>query len=277
MFTFGVSLHVGTLLGEPETDAQSVLQKEFGSPKNLLDYLKREGVSSIEVRNVREYMPVERSVAAIQVAHGAGFQVSVHIAFEQRTGAEYVNRVRPVIDEALKDQQSVVFTLHPLKDDEETARCYADWAAAIGGVDERCRLALENMRTLKPGKEHHRLGRVAKNILLAPEAPRGICWDMGHYAYNVVTSGLRAESCPCEAIIDQMIHTHIHSMYVPDLDTHFPLMTENEPVSAYVKALRDRHYAGIYNLELEPERFIRVMSPRAGFEQSVSVLKELMA
>lgn len=276
MFQFGVSLHVGTLLGEPESDAQAILQKEFGSPANLLHYLKREGVSHIEVRNVRELMPVERSVAAIRTVHDAGFKTSVHIAFEKRTGAEYVNRVRPVIDEALKGQESVVFTLHPLKDDEETARCYADWAAAVGGVDERCHLALENMRTLKPNTDHHRLVRVLKNIQGAPQAPRGICWDMGHYAYNVVTCGLRAESCPNNEIIDQMIHTHIHSMYAPDLDTHFPLMTENEPVAAYLQALRERNYAGIYNLELEPERFIRIMSPRAGFEQSVSVLKELM-
>lgn len=276
MFKFGVSLHVGTLLGEPESDAQAILQKEFGTPANLLDYLKREGVSHIEVRNVRAYMPVERSVAAIRTAHDAGFQVSVHIAFEDCTGEAYTTRVRRVIDEALKDQNSVVFTVHPRKDDEETVRSYVDWATAFANVDDRCRLALENMRTLKPGTEHHRIGRVEKAIQSAPELTRGICWDMGHYAYNVVTAGLRAESCPCDRIIDQMIHTHIHHMYTPDLNTHFPLTYENEPVAAYVKALRERNYAGIYNIELEPERFTFLVSPRAGFEQSVSVLKELM-
>lgn len=276
MFKLGISLHIGTLLDEPESDAQSVLQKEFGCAQRLLAYLRSEGVSSIEIRNVREHMPVERSVAAIRVAHDAGFQVSIHIAFEDRTGEEYVTRVRPVIDEALYGQSRVVFTLHPLGDDEKTAQRYSDWASAIGAVDGRCCLSLENMRVREPNAEHHRLGHVAKNILLAPKAPRGICWDMGHYAYNVVTSGLRAEACPNDAIIDHMIHTHIHSLHMPDLDTHFPLKMENEPVSSYLQALRTRNYAGIYNLELEPERYIRIMSPRTGFEQSITVLKELM-
>jgi len=83
MFNFGVSLHVGTLLGEPESDAQALLQKEFENPQNLLAYLKWEGVTSIEVRNVRAHMPIERSVASIRTVHDAGLQVSVHIAFER--------------------------------------------------------------------------------------------------------------------------------------------------------------------------------------------------
>ena len=277
MFKFGVSLHVGTLLNEPETDAQAVMQQEFGNSANLLRYLRSEGVSSIEVRNVRAHMPVERSVAAIRTAHEAGFSVSVHIAFEERTGAEYTARVRAIIDEALYGQDSAVFTLHPLKNDEETAARYADWAAAIHSVDSRCRLALENMRVLKPGTEHHRIVRVAHDILAASENARGICWDMGHYAYNIVTLGLPAETCPVSEILKQTIHTHIHSLYLPDLDTHFPLKRFNEPVASYLAALRACGYDGVYNIELEPERYIRVMSPREGIEQSVSVLKGLMA
>lgn len=277
MFKLGVSLHVGTLLDEPETDAQTVMQREFGGAANLLRYLQREGVSSIEIRNVREYMPVERSVAAIRKAHEAGFSVTVHIAFEERTGAQYMARIRAVIDEAMRGQERVVFTLHPLKTDEETAARYADWAAELHRNDPRCVLALENMRVLRDGMEHNRIARVAKDILSAPKEARGICWDMGHYAYNIVTLGLPAETCPVQEILEQLIHTHIHSLFLSDLDTHFPIRQKNDPVASYLTALRSCGYDGIYNIELEPERYIRIMSPREGLEQSVSVLKGLMS
>ena len=274
MEKIGVSLHVGTLLNTPETEAQAALQKEYGGAAALLAYLRREGVCSIEVRNVREHMPVAQSVAAIRAVHEAGLGASIHIAFEERAGREYAARVRTMIDEALRGQERVVFTLHPLKNDGETAARYADWAAALHEYDGRCRLALENMRVLKPDAGHNRIARVAQNIRSAPEAARGVCWDMGHYAYNIVTLGLPAETCPVRDILGQVIHTHIHSLHHPELDTHFPLQRTNEPVKSYLAALRAAGYQGIYNIELEPERYIRVMSPRAGMEQTVSVLKE---
>ena len=130
------------------------------------------------------------------------------------------------------------------------------------------------MRELKPDAGHNRIARVAQNIRSAPEAARGVCWDMGHYAYNIVTLGLPAETCPVRDILGQVIHTHIHSLHHPELDTHFPLQRTNEPVKSYLAALRAAGYQGIYNIELEPERYIRVMSPRAGMEQTVSALKE---
>ena len=288
MNEIGVSLHVGTLLDEPETDAQAVLKQEYGTVQNMLAFLRSQNVASIEVRNVREKMPVEKSVAAIRVCHDAGFKVSVHVAFEERSGSEYAYRVRGVLDAALEGQDALMLTLHPIPSDAElTLKKYEDWSGALYAKDARISVALENMRVTKPNTEANRLTSVYQVVnALENTVGRGLCWDMGHYAYNVRALALSGESVPDRAVRARMIHTHIHSLYIPDdarlpeemkrTDTHYPLKKQNEPVAEYVRTLMADGYKGLYNIELEPERFIGICTPRTGFESSVIGLREMM-
>ncbi len=277
MNQLGVSLHIGTLLNEPESEAQAQFLEGFFGIDRLLSYMKDEGVGSIEIRNVREFMPRERSVAAIRAAQKAGFSVSLHVAFEKRSGREYADRVSSVLKEALGGQAgTVLLTVHPCSSDEETAALYADWAGALSDFDPRLRLALENMRVRKLGAEHNRLSHVIADIQGAPEPLRGACFDMGHYAYNVLRDGLPVNTCPPAEELRQIVHTHIHSLHMPEADTHFPILSGEDPVSDYIRALKSVGYGGIFNLELEPEHFVRIMPAHEGFMRSIAAVREMI-
>lgn len=289
MNRIGVSLHVGTVLDEPETNAQAVLKAEYGGVQSLFRFLRSMNVASIELRNVRKKMPPEKAIRAIHLCHDAGFDVSIHIAFEECTGAEYTSRVSNVLNEALEGQKSLMLTLHPIASDRDlTAEKYESWSDVLCKRDERICLALENMRVINPNSEANRLANVYHVVnSISEREGRGLCWDMGHYAYNIRALGLDSETIPDYIIRKRMVHTHIHSLYIPDdavlpeemprTDTHYPIENKNDPVRKYIRTLMADGYSGIYNIELEPERFSSIFSPRYGFETSVVHLMEMLS
>ncbi|MDB5085353.1 MAG: sugar phosphate isomerase/epimerase, partial [Bacilli bacterium] len=89
----------------------------------------------------------------------------------------------------------------------------------------------------------------------------GITWDMGHYYSNLVSAGYvpalqdeQLDPLPPLSFLDKTIHTHIHGL--GEQGTHCPLTHhESLPLESYVRALKDSGYTGIYNLELQFNRF----------------------
>ena len=198
--------------------------------------------------------------------------ITLHIAFEASTGEAYVSRVAAFLPEALAGQETLLFTLHPIENDVTTRARYQQWARAFGRANPAYRLALENMRVMRADNEFMGIANVWDAVRALPEGRGGICWDMGHYAYQVATQGASAETLPDKPVLERIIHTHIHSLY--RLDTHHPLEARNEPAHAYIRALKAIGYAGLYNLELEVERYAGRVSPREGLERSVALMGE---
>jgi hypothetical protein len=74
--------------------------------------------------------------------------------------------------------------------------------------------------------------------------------------------------------LSRVIHTHIHEY--ADGTTHFPLEVWGEPISLYINAL-GREYQGIYNVELEPQRFAHRMSAVEGYLLSADTLSDAVS
>jgi sugar phosphate isomerase/epimerase len=102
----------------------------------------------------------------------------------------------------------------------------------------------------------------------------GICWDFGHTYSNYVNFPEVAELTYPEPFIKRVVHTHIHAY---EGRTHFPFMGKAAlPLDQYCNQLVQVEYKGIYNLELDIERFYKVYSPRQAFEASILALRRCL-
>ena len=105
MEKIGVSLHVGTLLNTPETEAQAALQKEYGGAAALLAYLRREGVCSIEVRNVRQEIK-EKLKKAIKDGLSEDLEKDAENDL-QKLHDKYIKQLEGLMDEKEKEIMTV--------------------------------------------------------------------------------------------------------------------------------------------------------------------------
>lgn len=86
---------------------------------------------------------------------------------------------------------------------------------------------------------------------------------MGHYYFNYIQAAgyeqLPAElqcGLPVEEFIKRTVHTHIHGLS-QQRTTHFPMKPdESLPLETYIHSLQKTGYSGVYNLELDFQRFI---------------------
>ena len=69
------------------------------------------------------------------------------------------------------------------------------------------------------------------------------------------------------------IHTHIHGL---SGRTHFPIDGSNIPIKQYCTLLSEQNYSGVYNLELDFNRFYLDIEPRKALEDSVDVLRQIL-
>ena len=276
MEKIGISLSAGLLSGCLSNEINTLWLQEYGSVKEMLSLFGREGIYSIEIRDCYGPYTGDQLIQAVHRVHEAGLRVTLHLKFNGETGAAYLNRFRDMLAAAAEGQEQVPLTVHPDGNAEKTILQYRDWYEAFSGSDGRLRLVLENNRVKKTEDSFMSIRPVSEIIREAEPENGGICWDMGHYAWNLNKAGNDLNTLPGEEILSRVLHTHIHGRSLENGRTHFPLGFRNEPAEGYVRALKKAGYHAIYNLELSPERFLYCCTPREGLETSLSQLKAFL-
>ena len=252
----GVSLAMDVLCGTPQTDAQRALLGE-SEPDVLLARLKNEGVTHIEMRTVRPGESPERIAAAARVIRAAGLRMTVHGVLREDDPEGFIEQLRPV----LTRQGEVTVTVHPVKSSPGSGENHAATVAALKKLGKymrlrntHVRLALENCRMARWPDPSLSPDGVLSSLEEADEAGFGVCWDFGHlYSDHCVWPNTVPGSLPSRRFAGRAVHTHIHDL---NGRTHFPLGTGSLPLRDYVSLLSETGYQGLFNLELEPERWL---------------------
>lgn len=254
----GVSLAPSVILDRPGSPAGEALLRETGGSGKLLAALREAGVGSIELRNV---MPGDSPFAAAEAAYRVweqGLSLTVH------TGLRPGNRGRAETFLALHrlletmPQPELMLVVHALKN-QDRERAEEETALALrylaGALPENAHLALELNRAKGDGDPGHTPEALLEILEKAGTPGLGLCWDFGHYYYNTAYGEGGGETLPPGAFLQETVHTHIHA--VQEKTTHFPLGQGRLPLQSYAAALKQAGYRGVWNLELEPERFYR--------------------
>lgn len=244
----------------------------YGGVERLMEAYTRLGVESIELSAVHTHRPMDEMLAICKKIMDSGLHLTLHGTTENMSGKAHFDYFSPLYEEMLKRQKDVTVTLHAPISRDQAVSILGDWCRE--GLRRYPGLILlqENQRVRLPEhKEHFRIDQIPSTL---PDTPNtGICWDMGHYAYNVIKAGLPAETLPLPDTMKLIRHTHIHGIF--DMNTHFPL--RDEPVTGYVQALKRQGYQGLYHLELVPDRFMQAFPDVKGeMEGSILRLKEMI-
>ncbi len=236
--------------------------------KKLLPELREKGARSIELRTVSfDACPEDiRRVAEILWDHG--FEITVHS--KCRTVQSAVDDVFAPLSLVLDDmlQRELIVTVHPVVgDNAEMVTALSDH---IISNKYPVKIALENNRRMPDGKDGNSAELVLDAVKCADRKNVGICFDMGHWAWYTENFTDSPNKLPPKEFLSRTIHTHIHAY--SESVTHFPLDTWRAPFSIYIMALGFK-YTGVYNIELEPERFAHRWSAEEGYLISVDNMK----
>ncbi len=255
----GISLPYKWLLGE---------HSSLGRPDIFLPQLWDKGVRSIEIRTVSAEADAEEVLRAAEPILKYGFNITVHAKVKT-----VENAVAEVIDPLLLllkrlRQRELIVTVHPIMGDNAAMlRALSDCITENG---HPIRIALENERKMPDKTEGDSLALVLDAVTEVDRKNVGICFDMGHFAWYNETYTLFPNQLPPKAFLSRVIHTHVHAC--EDGITHHPLVTWRAPFADYINAL-DFGYFGVYNLEIEPERFSGKFTPAEAYLVSVDTLK----
>ena len=240
------------------------------SRENVLLALKAEGVRSIELRTVRYHHTAADVKRVAQLLWDYGFCISLH--GDVKTEENAITNLFCPLEELLKDlrQPSVNITVHPIAGDN--VKMLSSIADYIEKHNLPVTVALENNRLMPDKTEGDSVAYVLDVVKKVNRAGIGICWDMGHYMYWWKKNHGNEPVClPDEAFLKRVIHTHIHGLSA--LKTHFPLDSHALPLKEFLDGLCFEYF-GLYNLELEYNRFkdIRPLIPSL-----IGSVKELKA
>jgi sugar phosphate isomerase/epimerase len=281
--TIGMSLRTAYLAG----DGDIIDRKLLGDPDKWLAQLRGRGVDRIELRVVGPDTSPDQAVAAYRRVRDAGMDVSIHGALPPIDCGENWPATSPafvqLVDLLAADNQSpcaVALHAYAARDgnrDELASRTVARLRQMLAWIDRQAapiHLALEVNRakqTIDPGADYDGVLVMVSRI----DHPRlGICWDFGHSCANARND--LSPLMPPVGFAARVAHTHIHDL-APSGETHWPLTEGRVPLDAYAAALRDADYAGVWNLELSPERFAdAVDAPQCALD-SVDRLKSFKA
>lgn len=276
----GVSLALDLLCETPKTLPQKALLSQSGGIQNLLQTLKQNGVSSIEIRTIRPSETEARILRAAQAIWDADLTITVHSVLPKGEVTSFFAQLTPI----LKLQNFCCVTVHPEKDlpsNKENQSATQKSLTAISNymVENRImrvQIALENNRMRYPEEEVCRPQGIAQALEATKDPAIQACWDFGHLYWDASAYPAQVPSIlPPDAFTKKVIHTHIHSL---NKRTHFPLDNGKLPLAEYVQALIQAGYRGIYNLELEPERWPEenAASPLSSYLNSIALLKQVL-
>ncbi|MBE6929829.1 MAG: sugar phosphate isomerase/epimerase [Ruminococcaceae bacterium] len=254
----GVSLPFALVCGKPTGAEQLSLMEEYGTVRDLLYGLRLKGVKSIELRTVRTGADPADVLNAVRACRATGLEVTIHGSLYDRE--TFLAPFRDLLAADL--QECYTITVHTANI-EKTAFMLQDLR------HPNFRFALENNRRRLPPHQGMSTAGVL-SIANAASPDQGLCWDWGHFYWNVSQAGV-PDCMPTREFLSRVIHTHIHGV---THTTHFPPSDDNLPMRRYIRALEDAGYQGVYNLELDFPRFSSVMSPKEGLLSALTALKE---
>lgn len=269
----GVSLPPNLLLGKMKSSAQEKLLfcRETGSPSQLLIKLREAGVSSIELRTVKHDSDPAEILAAASAVWEAGLIVTIHgeIRNVESAAEDVMLPLLPLLEKMPQD--SLTVTIHGLNGEDSFSNTLLAIRNLIENTPDTIRIALELSR-----RKRNDVGMSSRSELMRlkeilQEERLGFCWDVGHDLWNIQSFG--EENVDLRSFARKVIHTHIHGM--KNSTTHFPVRGNHAELKGWMDVLRQEKYSGIYNLELEPERWPERAPVFASYVDSVEYLKEL--
>ena len=278
----GVSLPLGILKDKPATEAQTLLLSQYGGRDKLLEDLKKQGIASVELRSIGPKTLVRDVNECVQAVFDAGLTCTIHGKLANIGSEEFFSNLNTVVSRFPHVLEHLMLTVHSPKDseDNETNR-----SSSVKLLSRFGAFALEKQMpvcfALENNRIHSNIPTISTcdgvlSIVEEVGLPNvGICWDFGHVYSNILNfPDAGPEPALPDPFLSRVVHTHIHAYQGR---THFPFMGEAElPLFDYCLMLVQAGYAGIFNLELDIERFYRLYSPREAFETSISVLKECL-
>lgn len=237
----------------------------------ILNYLKKEGVESIELRTVRAYAEPAAVRRAMDLVWDEGFFLTVHGEAKSLEGC--VEDVFAPLAEAFPlRQKRLNITVHPIVGDNAALLCALSDHVLEKGLPVT--LSLENNRRLPDKTEGDSVQLVLDAVKEAARENVGICFDMGHYAYYVKKNLPEApDTLPPDEFWKYVTHTHIHA--TKGLKTHYPLNGFDLPLNKILEKLTWGYY-GVYNIEPDFPRLKEEFTPVEVLEKSVPVLKEAL-
>lgn len=273
----GYSLSPDLLRNDPNNEAEHKLLHHFGSPQAMLTYLQNQGIVSIELRNIMREEK-EDCEPLYRMIWDHGLQITAHGRFEGSREGEHFADDYPSLRYALQNyhhyQERLVLTLHAYavtngsqtgeQLSEASYRQLQRWLKQTAEEDLNVQFIVELTRRLPkktdPGGSVESLLSLVRRV---NDDRCGICWDMGHYYSNCMRDRQYSkrpdnvvEDLPVEEFMKRTMHTHIHGLS-DKCRTHFPLVPgESLPLELYVSALQAAGYNGVYNLELDCQRFV---------------------
>lgn len=242
------------------------------SVEDVLSALKAEGVRSIELRTVRAHHSARDVRRVADFLWDKGFQISLHGDVKTADGAvaELFTPTKDLLENLR--QKMINITVHPINGDNvKMLSAIADYIEQRGLP---VTVAIENNRLLPDKTEGDSAALVLQAAMAVDRKCVGICFDFGHYMYY------RLKNYPEEPLVlppkeffKKVIHTHIHALN--GLKTHFPLDSHQLPLKQMMDELCFEYF-GVYNLELEYNRFKDLRPLIPSLIGSVRELKEKM-
>lgn len=268
----GITMRYGLFLSTPGTAGNAALLNAYGSVENIMLAYQKLGVQSIELSCLHTHLPIAEMIDICRRIQRTGLHLTLHGTTENISGAAHFDFFAPLYEEILRHQRHTSVTLHAPSDLSKAISIPRDWCQEGLKRFPSLLFVIENQRLRLPEHgEHFKINAIPPTL---PETENvGICWDMGHYAYNILKDGLPIKTLPAPETLKRIRHTHIHG--IENMDTHYPL--QGDPVTTYVKALQNSDYSGIYNLEIVPDKFMKAKPDvKHEIEKSIILLKEML-
>ena len=286
----GLSLPLSYLL-EPDTGAaQHEFFKWVGEPQAFLAELRQHGVQTVELQGIAPGFADPAALAAMKRLDAAGMGFTVHSHLPQNVGDPAIgNGVFPdLATPPLPDLRAFmtarsarpVMVVHAYatpdtRYEDLVAISVQSLQALIENLkrhDLPVRVALEINRYIgvtTPGVTYEGLLEIGKHFT---DADLGFCWDMGHTQASILRQKL--PEAPPPEFVARVIHTHIHDLS-PEGKTHWALRDSCPHLEAGVACLETHGYAGIYNLELYPNRWKPKENVKSALLRSVKRLQAI--
>ncbi|MCA1669255.1 MAG: sugar phosphate isomerase/epimerase [Thermomicrobia bacterium] len=169
-------------------------------------------------------------------------------------------------------------TTATLQSNQDATRGFLQWAEGeilrLGGVQ----IAIELLRARGDGDVHAASGRQKALAVVRECDPTlvGICWDIEHDWFN----GLRDPHWtprPPDALLDRVIHAHVHDANAETLANHYPLVFNTVPYAGMIPLLIAHGYDGPLILEIRYRHALALGDPLFWMGHSYAVLHRLLA
>ncbi len=265
MKKIGISIPWNYLSGNIVTTDAEVLEQNFGSAPEFLNFLKDLEVTYVELRHRKKDMSQTDMDSVFQLLIDSEFKITIHGDNPLPGNTWTINEVFPWLDSFKRinpnENNTLMITLHPFTGAEPVDDYRAQTIEFIKRLDDMItshnlpiKLALENQRSKKvndPAKSFKGVEGMWKEI---NRTNAGICWDMGHCYSNHLLDNTLYPVYPHPEFSTATIHTHIHDLG-PDGRTHWIFKENRVPIADFIRQLKAVGYKGVYNLELSFDRF----------------------